>query len=135
MGLKTYGAMGAMLAVGVGVSQADKSMNYTPVDATVTASVVDCYVKSNKTQLVERGSEDRAYMGCDVAPMAAAVHGYDASDVHVRVKFEYEFVSPIDGSVQTGDGSREGSAAAEYNAEGKVFTIYAHKEDPAKRRF
>lgn len=134
MGLKIYAVMGGLAAVAVGVSEADKSANYIPTEATVTSAQIDCYVKNRKSQLVEQDTETRAYMDCELAPLAAEYHGYSGSDVRQRVTFEYRYKSPVDGSRQTGNHIST-SDIEDYDRRGKKFMIHAHKEDPAKRRF
>ena len=134
MSLKVYGGLGALLLVGAGVSQADKKMNYTPTEAVVTSAVVDCYVESGNEKLVHKDTEELAYIDCDMAPYAAVMNDFDADDVHYRVKFDFAYNSPVDGSRQTGSHTKRGKTADAYKR-GHRFTIHAHKEEPSKNRF
>ena len=134
MGLKTYAGLGAFVAVGAVVSQADKSMNYTPTSAVVTTSKIDCFVKDSKSQIIDKETGKLAYMDCDLAPIAAMMHDHDASDIQQRVKFKYAYYSPIDGSRQSGSKTKTDSSAGDF-VKGYQFTIHAHKEELGKTRF
>lgn len=122
-------AIGA-IAVGVGVSQADKSMNYIEVEATVTKSIVDCYIENSSGRLVEKDSEKLAYMDCDQAPAAAAQFDYSKSDIKTRSQYEFTYVSPVDGSKQKGADTNK---YAEIKT-GQKIKVFAHKTEPGKSR-
>ena len=104
MGVVAYAKLGVvgLIATAVGVSQADKTMNYIETDAVVTSANIDCYVKAGKRKLVEKKTDKLAYMDCELAPYAAKEFGYDESDVHQRTKLTYKFKSPVDGSSSKG---------------------------------
>ena len=134
MGVVSYAKLGivGVIATVVGVSQADKTMNYIETDAIVTSADIDCYVKSGKRKLVEKKTDKMAYMDCKLAPYAAKEFGYDESDVRHRTKLTYKFSSPVDGSSQKGEHVDENSG--DYKV-GKKIKIYAHKSEPGKNRF
>lgn len=119
-------------AVAVGVNQADLKMNYVETDATVTASKLECYIENSKSKIVEKDTGKKAYMDCKLAPLVAAAHDHDESDIHRIVRFEYRYLSPADGSSQKGKGSRT-KAVDDYKI-GRTVQIYAHKEEPGKSR-
>lgn len=121
------------LAVFAAVSETDKRMNYVEAEAVVTSASFDCYVRSGKKSLVEKKTDKLAYMDCDIAPYAAEEFGYSKSDVHKRITMVYRYVSPVDGSRQLGEYKGTGSDEVRYR-KGTRFTVYAHKEDPAKSR-
>ena len=122
-------AVGA-IAVGVGVSQADKAMNYTEVQATVTKSIVDCYVKNGKDFIAKKGTDDMAYMDCEMAPYAAEEFGFKKDDIKKRSQYEFTYVSPVDGSKQKGADTNE-YAEVKY---GQKIKVFAHKTEPGKSR-
>jgi hypothetical protein len=130
--LKIYGAMIAVGAVAVGVSEADKTMNYIPTDAVVKSAKVECFVKSGKKYLAEKATDRMAYMDCDFAPYAAEKFGYAKSAVQERVQFTYSYKSPVDGSTQSGKYESEGSSLKYRN--GTRFKIFAHKTEAGKSR-
>ncbi len=134
MQLKMYGGIAVVAVIGAAVSQVDKSMNYIETPAIVTSASVDCFVKDSNSEVVEKATGKLAYMDCLMAPIAAEMHGHSARDVKQRVKFEYEYTSPVDGSRQSGERTMTNNVER-YDAEGKTFMIYAHKSDVAKRRF
>ena len=119
-----------VIAAAVAVSQADKAINYTEVDAVVTKSVVDCYVKDGKKYLESKATNKMAYMDCEMAPLAAAQFGYPKEAVHKRSQFEFTYVSPVDGSKQKGADTNE-YAEIKY---GQKIKIFAHKKEPGKSR-
>ncbi|MGB7337223.1 MAG: hypothetical protein WBD01_15660 [Salaquimonas sp.] len=129
--------MAVLIFCGIGIawdaSMADRSMNYTEIQGKVTAAEFDCYVENRGGKLVEKDSDKKAYLGCDIAPAIAVQFGYSESDVKKRVKFTYNYTSPVDGSFQEKSTTREGSTADNY-ARGSTITVYAHNEDPAKSR-
>jgi hypothetical protein len=134
MGIVTNAKLGVvgLIAVAVGISEGDKRLNYVQTDATVTSAKIDCYVKSSKKELVEKTTNKRAYMDCDMAPYAAKEFGYSESDISKRTKLTFKFKSPVDGSQQKGDHTDEYSG--NYKV-GQKIQIYAHKSEPAKSRW
>ena len=130
--LKLYGLVGAGLVGFYTISMTDRGMNYVETEARVIDSKVDCFVKAYKSKLIEKSTGKMAYMDCKLAPIAAEMHGYSKSDIRQRVQFTYEYVSPVDGSRQRDKHTAESNV--ERYGKGKTFTVYAHKEDPAKSR-
>ncbi len=124
--------MVGVVAVGFGVSQADKTMNYVETDAFVTSAKVDCFVKAGKKELVEKKTNRLAYMDCDMAPYAAKEFGYNEFDIHQRTTLAYKFKSPVDGSSQKGDHVDNYSGSYKV---GQKIKIYAHKSEPGKTRW
>ncbi len=127
---------GQMLGIGViaaaiGVSEVDKTMNYTQVDALVTKAEVDCFIKSGNESVVKKDTEELAYMDCAIAPFAAAEYGFKDEDISKRTKLAFSYTSPVDGSKQKGTHTQE---HAEYKV-GQKIKIYAHKEEPGKNRW
>lgn len=131
--LKVYAGMFAAGGLFMAASAVDLSMNYTKVNARVTKSTTDCYVENSSGKLVERETDQLAYMDCDFAPFAAKMHGYDEGDIHRRSTYEFVYNSPVDGSRQKGEATDRHAAKGEY-ARGKVVTVYGHKTEPAKYR-
>ncbi len=134
MGLKMYAGLAGVIAVGAAVSQADKSMNHVSTDAVVTKATVDCYIENSQSKLIDKTTNEMAYLDCTLAPYAASMHGYAESDIHKRVHFEFAYTSPADGSRQTGEHTTS-SGVERYDEQGEPFTIYAHKSEPSRNRF
>ena len=118
------------IAAAVGISEGDKAVNYTQVDAVVTKSSVDCYVKDGKKFLAEKATDKMAYMDCEMAPYAAKEFGYPESAVKKRSQYEFAYVSPVDGSKQTGKDTNEYAEIKQ----GQKIKVYAHKTEPAEFR-
>ena len=73
--------LGGVFLAGVGVmfyQAVDIKANYTKVNAQITSVEVDCYVQNGKRKIVEKKTDDLAYMDCALAPIAA-----EAGVVHV----------------------------------------------------
>jgi predicted ferric reductase len=134
MGVVSYAKFGVigLIATVAAVSQVDKTMNYIETDATVTSAKIDCYVKSGKRKLVEKKTDQMAYMDCQLAPFAAKEFGYKESDVHERAKLTFKFKSPVDGSQQKGDHTDNYSGSYKV---GQKIKIYAHKSEPGTSRW
>ncbi len=126
--------IGMIMAAGVfvGVSETDKKLNYIPTEAIVTSVKVDCSVENSRGKIVEKKTDKKAYMDCDMAPLAAAEFGYDESDIKKRIQFKYKFKSPVDRSLQFGSYTGTGKETEYQN--GTKFEVYAHKESPEKSR-
>jgi hypothetical protein len=130
--LKMYGAMMVIGTVAVGVSQADKTMNYIETDAVVKTAKVDCYIKSGKRFVAEKATNRMAYIDCDMAPYAAKEFGHEESAIKERVQFTYSYKSPVDGSMQSGEYEAKDSGT-KYR-KGTKFKVLAHKDEPGKSR-
>lgn len=115
-----------------GASMAERAINYTEVQGTVKKAEIDCFVKSGKRSLVEKETDNLAYMDCDMAPLIAVQFGYDESDVKQRAKFTYQYTSPVDGSLQEDKAERDGSVGM--YQKGSSLTVYAHNDEPTKSR-
>jgi hypothetical protein len=123
-------AFGAVLAA-FGVSQADKSINYIKVDATVTSAKVDCYVESGNEYIKSKDTNSLAFMDCEMAPYAAKEFGFEQSDIKKRTEFAFSYTSPVDGKLHKGNNTKKNAA---YKV-GEKVDLYAHKEEPEKFRF
>lgn len=133
MGIVTnakFGAIG-LIAAAVGVSQIDKTMNYVEVDAAVTKADVDCFIKSGNESVVQKDTEKLAYMDCEMAPFAAAQHGFKETDISKRSQYSVSYVSPVDGKKHKGANMKD---YVEYKV-GQKIKVYAHKEDASKMRW
>jgi hypothetical protein len=126
--------IGMFMAAGVvyGTSQLDKKMNYIPTEAIVTSVKIDCSVENSKGKIVEKKTDKKAYMDCEMAPMAAAEFGYDDSDIKKRIQLKYAFKSPVDGSKQVGEYTGTGKEINYKN--GTKFEVFAHKTEAPKSR-
>ena len=134
MGAAGYGKLAVIGGIGVyaAVSFADREMNYVETEAVVTAATADCFVESGKRELVEKATNKRAYMDCDMAPLAAQLHDFKESDVKRRTKLKFKYVSAADGSRQTGEHTDEGRTAYKV---GQKIRIYTHKSEPETMRW
>jgi hypothetical protein len=130
--LKMYGAMMVVGAVAVGVSEADKTMNYVEADAVVKTATVECYIESGKRFVAEKATNRMAYMDCDMAPFAAKEFDHEESAIKERVTFTYRYKSPVDGSMQTGEYEAK-NAGIKYRS-GTKFKVLAHKTELGKSR-
>ncbi|MEM7494317.1 MAG: hypothetical protein AAF296_13135 [Pseudomonadota bacterium] len=134
MGLKLNAAILGSLAVGVAFSQADKAANYQKDEAEIIQAEFDCFVAKGNRHIVERDSETRAYMDCDLAPLAAMMHDFKPEDITTRTKAIYQYVSAIDGQTYTKNFTKSGFQQADY-AVGSKIQVYLHKTKPEKSRF
>ena len=134
MGLKSYGAIIGCVAVAAGVSQADKAANYTKSEAQITAATFDCYVEHGNRHLIERDTEDRAYIDCSLAPMAAVMNDFKPEHVKTRMKATYQYVSAIDGETYQKSFTKSDIDQADYQV-GSTIEVYLHKTKPEKSRF
>lgn len=127
--------LGSLFAIGAvatisGVSFADREMNYAETPAVVTAAEVDCYVRARKRELIDKTTNELAYMDCDLAPIAAKMHGFSEADVSKRTKLKFRYVSVADGSKQVGEYEDKGRT---YKV-GQKITVYSHKTEPQSVR-
>ena len=127
--------LGSLFAIGAvatisGVSFADREMNYAETPAVVTAAEVDCYVRARKRELIDKTTNELAYMDCDLAPIAAKMHGFSEADVCKRTKLKFRYVSVADGSKQVGEYEDKGRT---YKV-GQKITVYSHKTEPQSVR-
>lgn len=127
--------LGSLFAVGAvatisGVSFADRAMNYVETPAVVTAAEVDCYVKASKSELIDKTTNELAYMDCDLAPLAAQMHGFKEADIKKRTKLKFKYVSVADGSKQVGTYEDKGRT---YKV-GQKIQVYSHKTEPQSVR-
>jgi hypothetical protein len=133
MGVVGYGKVAVVGAIGVyaAVSYADRGMNYVETEAVVTAAAIDCFVKNGKRELVQKDTSKLAYMECDMATVAAPMHGFKESDIHKRTKLTFKYLSAADGSKQTGEHTKEYGS---YKV-GQKIKIYSHKSEPETMRW
>lgn len=126
------GMMGLGGAFYVG-DQVNLHTNYTKVEGKIVAVEFDCYVEGGRSKLVEKGSSKKAYMACSEAKTAAEAFGYKPRDIHRRVKFTYEFVSPVDKSHHNGKSEREDVEQSAYHS-GMTIPVYAHIKEANSSR-
>lgn len=135
--LKIMGvAIGGVMLAGTGLmyqQSLDLKANYTLVDARITAVSTDCFIKSGRTQIVEKDTEKLAYMDCRLAPAIAVANGLGENDVRKRAMITYRYTSPVDRRPYTGTYTREGSGV-EGLVKGKTIRVHAHNTEPAESR-
>ena len=130
--LTIVGGLG-VLVVGTMAFQAnDLEKNYLKVDATIKEVKIDCYVENARSKIVEKETDDIAYMDCALAPFAAEKYGYRESDIHKRAQVVYQYKSPVDRNFYRGEFTRKDDVEA--YAKGATINIFAHKEDPSKSK-
>jgi len=134
MGLKFYGAVGVIALGAYGVSEADKSLNYTETTAKITKISTECTVEARKKKLVHKDTNKLAYMDCEMAKLIAPIKGYEVSDVKYHFSMEYKYKSPVDNKWHKDSGTKTSSSEGLYK-KGQKFQILAHKEDPGKTRW
>jgi len=130
----------ALAALVIGVAGAglmlaqayDLKTNYTLVDAKIMTVETDCFIESGKEKIVTKDSEKLAYMDCDLAPLVAKQHGFRESAIQKRVKVTYDYRSPVDGRMYSGDFMRTGNVDGVER--GKMIQVHAHKTDPKDSR-
>lgn len=119
--------------VGLMMAQAyDLKTNYMLVDAKIMSVETECFIKSGKEKIVTKDTDELAYMDCDLAPIVAKQHGFKESAIKKRVKVSYDYRSPVDGRVYSGDFMRTGKVDGV--RKGKMIQVHAHKTDPEDSR-
>lgn len=116
--------LGGVFYVG---DQINLHTNYTKVEGKIVSAEVDCYIEGGRSKLVKKGSSQKAYMACSEAKLAAESFGYKPRNIHRRVKFTYDYLSPVDKSHHKGKSEREDVEQADYHS-GMAVTVYAHNE-------
>lgn len=132
--LYVYAGLLVFGAVSAGVSSADKSMNYVPVNASIKTVETDCYIENGKTKIVEKSSNKMAYMKCDLAPTVALMNDMEQSDIHYRSKLTFQYTSPVDNKRHYGERTVTSSKMNAYSR-GKTVEIFAHKSEAEKYRW
>ncbi len=132
--LKVYGAMALGIGGMVAFSELDKGMNYVETNAYVSELAVDCFIKNSDSQVVNKTTNEMAYMDCALAPLIAPQYGHDNSDIQYRYQLEYTYKSPVDGTKHS-----KRHTTTDYQ-EGKFkrnmdISIFAHKNEPNKSRW
>ncbi|WP_428688412.1 hypothetical protein [Roseibium sp.] len=106
----------------------DLKMHYTVVDAKIMSVKTECFIKSGKEKIVTKGTSNLAYMDCEIAPLVARQEGMDESAVHERVTVTYDYRSPVDDRMHSGQYSRTGNTKD--LIKGRVIRVHAHNTLP-----
>lgn len=132
---KVYGLMALAFGGFVSADMYDRETNYTKVEARIADLEIDCSVEARKSKLTKKDTGELAYMPCEMAPVAAAMHGFASSDIRKRARIEYSYVSPVDGNTYsrkyTDSNFNEGGQVAV----GATVEVYAHTSEPKKARW
>ena len=131
--IKAIGAFAVFGAVIFGFDRHDLSTNYTPANARITKASTDCYVEKRKSKLVDRETGELAYMDCDLAPIAAEMHGYSDHHIKRRTEVRFVYVSPVDGKRHEGEWTDRNAEVDEYRR-GGTLPMHAHNEKADKYR-
>ena len=126
------GGFGVLIGATMVVQADDLKKNYVKVDATIKEVTVDCYVQNGRSKIVEKNSDELAYMDCAMAPLAAERWGYKESDIHKRAKVTYSYLSPVDRNFYRGEFVRKDDVEA--YKKGASISIFAHKEEASKSK-
>lgn len=127
-------AVGGIVAIGGAMyyQANDLKTNYQIVDADITSVEVDCFIKEGKSKVVQKGTDELAYMPCVIAPMIAEKHGFETDDIQKRATVHYSYTSPADQQVHTGYYMRNNDV--ENLVKGRQIKVHAHKTDPNDSR-
>lgn len=110
----------------------DLEKNYVQTSATIKAVSIDCYIQDSRGKIVDKNTDDLAYMDCALAPLVAQKHGYDENNIHKRAQIEYTYLSPIDDNYYGGAFTRKNDVEA--YAVGNKIQIFTHKTEPDKSK-
>jgi hypothetical protein len=121
---KRFGVLAAGIGVVYTVSMVNRAVNYTETPAKVKSVTVDCYVEDGDSKIVKKGSKDRAYMDCAMAPIAAAQFGYKDRHIKKRQTVTFTYSSPVDKAAH--DGKHEVNDSDTIYKPGQTIEIYAH---------
>ncbi len=110
----------------------DLEENYVKTNATIKTVTVDCYIENSRGKIVEKETDDLAYMDCLMVPFVAEKHGYRESDIHKRAQIEYVYLSPIDDNYYYGDFTRKNNVDG-YTV-GAAIQVFTHKTEPDKSK-
>jgi hypothetical protein len=122
--------LGGIFFVG---DQINLHQNYTRVKGKIVSVEVDCYIEGGRSMLVVKNSNEKAYLPCSDAKVAAEAFNYKPRDIHHRVRFIYDFVSPVDKSHHKGKSQRENVEPSAYQS-GKTILVYAHNKEADSSR-
>lgn len=124
--LQNFGKMafGAVALGGYAIySEIDKSTNYTEVAARVLSAQSQCMTVD------DRGNR-RSYARCDLHKLRSV----RKSDMRREVSFDFEYISPVDGTTQYGDATKKFRIGEAYPKSGSLIRLYAHNSQPPKHR-
>ncbi|MEM7637019.1 MAG: hypothetical protein AAF299_20850 [Pseudomonadota bacterium] len=113
----------------------DLNKNYILVDGSITQVTTDCFIKKRRGEIVDKKTNQLAYMDCRIAPLVAAKHDYSKSDIKKRAKISYRYTSPVDKRMYDGSFERKGRLADDAFVPGRKIQVHAHKSKPAESRF
>jgi hypothetical protein len=126
-GLVVLGGIFGLVGVTMAYQSIDSKINYSLVRATILTADQDCYIQnSNRDRVVDRSTEELAYVACHDAPAIATAQGFEPDDVHRRVRFEYQFMSPVDNQLYRGNYERNDPSPR--LTVGSQIEVYAHSE-------
>lgn len=127
--------LGGVVLAGVGVfyvaDQFDKHTNYDHVMARVRSVNETCYME-------KRGYKSKTtsdVLPCAVAETLVKTHpAWEGFSVKYKIELSLAYVSPVDGSTQTGSLTISRYPDAKRLKSGDVFEVLASKEDAKKIR-
>ena len=131
------GAVGLGACLGLsGMYQMHKNANFTKVDATITSAKSRCYVIPKKNAYERKRDRYRN-----------RIHNLRCSDLRQRanfrrryrkrylVSYKFDYISPVDGSMQSGTYKRDRLRELKKQRVGGVLSIHAHNRNPSKYVF
>ncbi len=129
-----FGGVGAALLVFTLFDANDLETNYTVVEASITEVKVDCFIKKRRRKIIDKRTNEMAYMDCKIAPLVAARHDYSEHNIHKRATFKYRYRSPADKGMHDGSFERTGKLMLDSLKPGTSIRIYAHNTNPEESR-
>lgn len=123
--MKSQGLGAIVVVAGLGgyhiFNETDKRVNYVPVEAEVTAAKSTCYLEH------ETKSHKRRSVNCSLARNRKTMRR-----MHREVVYQFNFKSPVDGSLQSGKGSTKFDMDEAYFKRGASIQLHAHAQVPSK---
>jgi hypothetical protein len=109
-------------------NQYDRTANFQPVDARISAVSDQCYMEKVEREAVTKRTSTSDLLGCERAEYLTREHpkwrGYA---IRHKIEIRFAFVSPVDGTTHTSSLTLSAFPGARQLREGDVFRVLASK--------
>jgi hypothetical protein len=126
----------ALFAAGIAVyDQYDKTTNYQPVDARISAVSHQCYMEKVERGAVMKTTTTSELLGCDLAEVLTREHPqWRGFAVRHKIEIRFAYVSPVDGATHASSLTMTEFPKGQPLRAGDVLRVLASKSKVDKTR-
>jgi hypothetical protein len=135
MRLVVFGTIAAAVAGLAAYDKYDKSTNFQPVDARISAVSEQCYMEKTERGVLTKTTSTSGLLRCDLAESLTREHPkWQGYAIRHKIEIRFAYVSPVDGATHAASLTMSAFPNGQQLRAGDVVRVLASKTKADKTR-